>query len=112
VVVYKRTIPPGLIRKSSAIITVQFTVVLVITGLLMAASNANLTDALYEVMSAVNTVGLSRGLTGDLNVAGQIIIIIGMFLGRVGPITMLLFFKNNTRRADGIQYADGKYIVG
>ena len=92
VVIYHRTIPDGLIRKSSAIIT--------------------LTDALYEVMSAVNTVGLSRGLTPDLNVAGQILIIIGMFLGRVGPITMLLFFKNSSKKADGIQYADGKYIVG
>ena len=55
---------------------------------------------------------LSRGFTDDLNAAGQILIIIGMFLGRVGPITMLLFFKTGSSGKNDIHFADGKYIVG
>lgn len=112
VTILKRSIPAGLIRKSTAIVTVQLTVVLLITLLLMAVTEATMSDAFYETFSAVSTVGLSRGLTDDLNSAGQILIIIGMFLGRVGPITMLLFFKNSSGGNNDVHYADGRYIVG
>ena len=112
VVILKRRIPPGLIRKATAIVTVQLTVVLIISGLLMLVTGATMNDAIFESMSAVSTVGLSRDLTMGLNAAGQILIIVGMFLGRIGPITMLLFFQNKADKKDGIHYADGNYIVG
>ena len=92
--------------------TVQLTVVLIISGLLMLVTGATMNDAIFESMSAVSTVGLSRDLTMGLNAAGQILIIVGMFLGRIGPITMLLFFQNKADKKDGIHYADGNYIVG
>ena len=112
VTILKRRVPDGLIRKSIAIVTAQLSVVLIISLLLMAATEANMADAFYETFSAVSTVGLSRGLTDELNAAGQILIIIGMFLGRVGPITMLLFFKTGSSGKNDIHFADGKYIVG
>ena len=112
IVIMKRRIPTSLIRKATAIISVQLFVVLTITALLMAFTGTNLSDALYETMSAASTVGLSRGLTPDLNTAGQILIIIAMFLGRIGPITMLLFFNQGKDTKNGVHYADGNYIVG
>ena len=48
----------------------------------------DLADVLYEITSAGATVGLSRGLTPQLNVAGKWIVILTMYLGRIGPLTL------------------------
>ena len=54
----------------------------------MATNDASVIDVLYETVSATATVGLSRNLTSSLNVAGKFIIIVTMYLGRVGPISL------------------------
>ena len=48
----------------------------------------DLADVLYEITSAGATVGLSRGLTPQLNVTGKWIVILTMYLGRIGPLTL------------------------
>ena len=53
-----------------------------------AMPEADLADILYEITSAVATVGLSRGLTPQLNVTGKWIVILTMYLGRIGPLTL------------------------
>ena len=58
------------------------------TVLLMATSNASALDAVYETVSATATVGLSRNLTATLNTIGKLIIIVTMYFGRVGPISL------------------------
>ena len=52
------------------------------------AVGVDLADVLYEITSAGATVGLSRGLTPQLNVAGKWIVILTMYLGRIGPLTL------------------------
>ena len=54
----------------------------------MATNDISIVDALYETVSGVATVGLSRNITPSLNTFGKIIIIITMYLGRVGPISL------------------------
>ncbi len=56
--------------------------------LLAAASNAPALDVIYESVSATATVGLSRNITAGLNIFSKIIIIITMYFGRVGPISL------------------------
>ena len=56
--------------------------------LLSAVSDAPALDVLYETVSATATVGLTRNLTPTLNLWGKIIIIITMYLGRIGPISL------------------------
>ena len=70
-----------------------------------------LEDAVYEVVSAVCTVGLSRNLTQTLSTAGRIIIMICMYLGRIGPISMALFFggSDSGRKTN---CARGHFVVG
>ena len=60
--------------------------------LLLATNPLSLSDGVFEVTSAIATVGLSRDVTPGLNVIGKVIIILCMYLGRVGPITMFMFF--------------------
>ena len=50
---------------------------------------------LFEVVSALCTVGLSLGITSQLGIVSQIILILLMFIGRVGGITILLAFSNH-----------------
>ena len=49
---------------------------------------ASVQDVIYEITSAIATVGLSRGLTSQLNLAGKWIVILTMYLGRIGPLTL------------------------
>ena len=49
---------------------------------------ASVQDVIYEITSAIATVGLSRGLTSQLNLAGKCIVILTMYLGRIGPLTL------------------------
>jgi len=56
--------------------------------LLMATGDVAAIDAVYEAVSATATVGLSRNLTATLNAFGKVIIIVTMYFGRVGPISL------------------------
>lgn len=111
-VIYNRNVTNDIMRKATAIVTVSFTITFVFTIIIMALEGLNLIDGLYEVASATATVGLSRGITPTLGTAGRIIIIICMYLGRIGPISMAIFFSAKKPGKNDIGYADGKYLVG
>ena len=111
-VVYGRRVPEDQMRKASAIVFVSLSITLVMTLLLLSRPGIVLTDALYEVFSAVGTVGVSRGLTPNLDTVGRIIIIISMYLGRIGPISMAIFFTNGNDSASKIRHGEGRFYVG
>jgi trk system potassium uptake protein TrkH len=58
------------------------------TILLAACTDAPALDIIYETVSATATVGLSRNLTPQLNLWGKLVIIVTMYFGRVGPISL------------------------
>lgn len=58
----------------------------------MATNDVSAIDALYEAISATATVGLSRNITAMLNLWGKLVIIVTMYLGRIGPITLAVMF--------------------
>lgn len=65
-----------------------YTIIIVIgTFLITFSDNFELKDVLFEVASALGTVGISRGITGDLSIFGKLVIIILMFIGRLGVLT-------------------------
>ena len=68
-------------------------------------------DTLYEMGSAIGTVGLSRGMTGELSSVGKLIVALAMYLGRIGPITLALAFNSNKGNAP-VSYAEGKVLIG
>ena len=63
------------------------------TVLLSAVTQASAMDLFYETVSATATVGLTRNLTPSLDSVGKLIIIVTMYLGRVGPISLALAFN-------------------
>ena len=111
VTVMNRKIADEAIRRCVAIVTFSFSVLVVLTIALLAVQRSGFLDTLYEMTSAIATVGLSRGLTGALYPAGKLIVTLTMYLGRIGPITLALVFNSRTP-ADNISYADSKVIIG
>ena len=61
-------------------------------------------DLLFEVVSAIGTVGLSTGITADLCSVSKLVIIILMFIARLGPITVALSFGHNKKGNTSIKY--------
>ena len=111
-IVFGKRVPEDMMKKASAIFFFSIMAVLFMTVMLMATNPVNLTDALYEVISALGTVGLSRNLTPNLNRIGRIIIIISMYLGRIGPISMAFFFSKKKTGENSIKHARGNFYVG
>ena len=86
---HHRKIRDSYIRSAVVVTGMGFMTLLVMTLLLAAAMpGAGLVDILYEMTSAIATVGLSRGLTPTLSVVGKWIVILTMYLGRIGPLTL------------------------
>ena len=110
--VYKRSVSAEQMMKATAIVEVSMGTVLVLTLLLSATNPVGLTDALFEVMSACATVGLTRGVTPLLNTAGKLIIIAGMYLGRIGPISMALFFAGGRKEESPVHFPEGNFFIG
>ena len=68
-------------------------------------------DILYEIVSAFGTVGITRGITSDLSSLSKVILIVLMYLGRVGAATLGIGILNRSRKKH-TRYSEGKIIVG
>ena len=85
---FGRRISEESVKKAVAVVVTFLTICTISTVLLMSTSNISVIDAVYETVSATATVGLSRNLTATLNTFGKLIIIVTMYFGRVGPISL------------------------
>ena len=87
-----RSISRQAVNKAVAVLSMSFITFFVSTVLLAFVNDASPLDIVYEAVSATATVGLTRNLTMSLNNIGKIIIILTMYLGRVGPISLAIVF--------------------
>ncbi|MGH8064324.1 MAG: TrkH family potassium uptake protein [Candidatus Entotheonellia bacterium] len=109
--VFYRTIPRETVHKALVIITFSFSLINLFTILLLVTDGAHFLPAMFEVVSAFGTVGLSMGLTLSLTAAGKVIIIVVMFIGRIGPLTMALALGEQQDRAR-FAYPTERVMVG
>ncbi|MBQ6273633.1 MAG: potassium transporter TrkH [Oscillospiraceae bacterium] len=109
---FRRKISDELMQKAAAIVMISFFTLFVSALLLLAFEPVSMMDGLFEAISAVATVGLSRGLTASLGTAGRIVIIATMYLGRIGPISMALFLARPKPGRNSVTYGEGKFYVG
>ncbi len=108
---FGRKINGNLVRRALSIFMVSFGVMLLAVIALAIVQPGDFIDCLFEVISAIATVGLTRDFTTELTVAGRIIIIVTMYIGRIGPISLALFF--NSRRFVNLKtYPEEKVGVG
>lgn len=118
--IFRRTIPLQVLGQATATVLV-FTVVvsLALTALLVfeqedlphARAGGIFLDSLFEVVSAIGTVGLSTGLTPQLTAAGRVVIIVVMFLGRLGPISVFAALSQSERQ-QSFEYPSEQPLIG
>jgi trk system potassium uptake protein TrkH len=87
VTMMRRSVQRNVVMKAFSVSVISMMLVIVGTMALSALENAPLLDILFEVVSALSTVGLSRALTTELSTAGECLIMVLMFVGRLGPLT-------------------------
>ncbi len=90
--VFGRKISSDNIRTGIAVFAIGIMVLLTAVIALCITEDFPLLDIIFEAASAIGTVGLSRGITADLSAIGKLIIIITMYIGRIGPFTMATAF--------------------
>lgn len=108
---FRRAIPLKTIRKAMAVVLVSLSVLLVGTIALSTVTGGDFVDVIFEVASAVGTVGLTRGFTASMNTVGKLIIIVCMYLGRIGPISLAVAIQAKKKRGLA-SYAEEDVTVG
>lgn len=110
--VFGRKITERSVKKGMAVVMISMSLLFIsIIGLAMVETES-LKRLVYECVSAIATVGLSMDLTPHLSDVGKGIIIIAMYAGRIGPITLALFFNSKKERKRDRSLPNGKVIVG
>lgn len=107
---FQRTIRTETVSKALALTVISGGVTWVAIFLLTITEDAPFLDIVFEAVSAMGTVGLSRGLTGSLSAAGEGIIIVLMFLGRLGPLTLAYLLASPGQRH--VRYPDSRISIG
>ena len=115
-VILKRRITKSIVYRALAIVSVALLVVLIATAVILTTNEQEIStiDALFESVSAFATVGLTAGITQELNDISKIVLSITMFIGRVGPVSLGLAIAGVGRknRRSGAILPEGKLIVG
>ena len=109
---FNRSLSSATIRKAVAVVGMSLTVLLGSTILLSLVTDAPLVDILYETTSATATVGLTRGLTPQLNVWGKLIVIATMYFGRIGPISLAIALGSQKAERNRVKDPTEEISVG
>ena len=112
VCVFSRTVPRSQVLDAMTIAMLMVAMAVFGGVFISATSPIDFTDALFEAVSALGTVGLSAGATGSLSISAQILIIIYMYFGRVGVLTISLGFLMGDRAQERFQYAETSLLIG
>jgi trk system potassium uptake protein TrkH len=109
--IFRRRISMFAVYKAVTIALISVAFVVVMAVLLTVVEQVGLLRALFEVVSGYGTVGLSAGLTPTLSAIGQVILIITMYAGRVGLMT-LAFGLTRRRRPPLVRYPEERIYIG
>lgn len=110
---FGRRVASESLRTALSVVLIALGIACLSSTLLFLTDGFAFEDTLYEVVSAVATVGLSRGITASLSVWGKLVIIVTMYIGRIGPVTLaFLFFTGKHSQPKGIELPERKIMIG
>ncbi len=120
ITVFKRSISFETVQKALSVI-VMMLILFVFATIVLTVSDGNLLianggefeliDLMYEVVSAIGTVGISVGMTPYFSAAGKLMLIVCMYIGRVGPVSLAIALSLK-KSSGGIGYPEDKIMVG
>ncbi|MEZ4592308.1 MAG: potassium transporter TrkG [Chloroflexota bacterium] len=105
-------VPNETIRRAAAVLSISLVLVFVATWLILVTHQMDFSDALFEVVSALATCGLSLGITGELNLFGRFIIILMMFWGRLGALTIAVALFQPRPEKELVHYPEATLLIG
>ena len=97
--VFGRRLETEAIPKAAAVFTTNLLLSIAATFIICTIQHIDLTAIIFDVVSAVSTVGMSTGITPSLNMGGKFILIILMYLGRVGSLSFAMSFTDKKKLA-------------
>jgi trk system potassium uptake protein TrkH len=107
-----RSIPVIMIWRAITVLIISLGVVLVATWLLLVSQDLSFSPALFEVVSAFSTTGLTLNVTSTLNPFGRLLIILVMFWGRLGAVTIMLVLLKRHAGDSLVRYPEETVLVG
>jgi trk system potassium uptake protein TrkH len=109
---FGRTVSDVLLRRAITLVMLYLALVMLVTLLLsVGLPNENMIDLLFESCSACGTVGLSTGVTARLEMFEKIVVTAAMYLGRIGPLTLLTALAVGAKRAN-YSYPEEHVVIG
>lgn len=113
-IIFKRRVPHYIVNKSISIIGLAAVWIITVTTIMLEIEDKPFLNVLYEVTSAFGTVGLSTGITPSLHSVSKVLLIVTMFLGRVGPLSfaIALTLRRASKQKPDVVYPEGKIVVG
>jgi len=112
VCIFRRTIPADKVLDAMTIVSIVVGLSVFGAIFISATSPVSFTDGLFEAVSALATVGLTAGVTGSLGIPAQILIILYMYFGRVGVLTISLGFLMADKAQERFRYANTNLLIG
>ncbi|KRQ87342.1 Ktr system potassium uptake protein B [Caloramator mitchellensis] len=110
---FNRRIPKEVVYRAIAITFISFMLVIGVTMVLSITQSGDFMEFLYEATSAFGTVGLSLGLTSTLTNIGKVVVMLTMYVGRVGPLTLALAFaRKQLMTSKSVKYPEDRILVG
>ena len=110
---FERRVPGQTVVKSIAIFIICIIVVSVgVLVMVRVEPDKSFLSLLFEVVSGFGTVGLSLGITPFLSVMGKLCIVAMMYLGRVGPLTLVMAVGSQVVLPNDVEYPEGKVLIG
>lgn len=110
--VFRRSIPYKLVLNAVTVFGVMVFLAFFGGIFICVTSPVSFTDGLYESVSALATVGLTAGATPLLSLPAQLLMILFMYFGRVGVLTLSLGFLQGREPGDRFKYADTRLLIG
>jgi len=101
---FKRSIPKETVTNALLLTTLTLMLLSVFAFILLITENAAPIHVFFELVSAFGTVGLSAGITPNLTTIGKLIITATMFIGRVGPMTLVLAISQFRQQRKSVEY--------
>ena len=109
--VFKRSFENDIVKKASTVLFVNLFLALLGMMILTLINNVSAIDAAVETFSAISTVGMSTGITRDINAFSKVILIFLMFCGRIGSLSFALSFSERKKVPD-IKYSKEDILIG
>ena len=110
--VFKRTIPAKQVLDAMTIVAIVAGLAMFGAVFISATSPVSFVDAAFESVSALATVGITAGVTTALSIPAQLLIIVYMYFGRVGVLTISLGFLMGDRAEERFRYANTNLLIG